>query len=137
MTIFTKTLSTYLEAFKISEIRKKLIFTLAILFTFRLIAHITVPGVDKEVLKSFFSQNQFLALLDVFSGGTLANFSISALGLAPYINASIMFQLLGFVIPQIKELRKEGEYGRQKLAQYTRYTTVFLAILQSLQCTLF
>jgi len=131
MTSIAKTLSVYLEAFKIREIRKKLTFTLLVLFIFRLIAHITVPGVDREVLKSFFSQNQFLALLDVFSGGTLANFSISASGLTPYINASIMFQLLGFVIPKIKELRKEGEYGRQKLAQYTRYTTVFLAIFQS------
>jgi len=125
-------LKTHIEAFRIPQIRKRLVFTILILLLFRLIAHIPVPGVNVAVLKSFFTQNQFLAILDIFSGGTLANFSISALGLNPFINASVMFQLLGFVIPKINELKKEGEYGRQKLSQYTRVLTVPLAIAQAL-----
>ncbi len=121
----------YLDSWRIPQVRKKLIFTLLILLVYRLIVHIPAPGVNTEVLQSFFAQNQFLALLDMFSGGTLANFSIAALGITPYINASVMFQLLGFVFPAIKQLREEGEYGRQKLAMYTRLTTIPLALLQS------
>jgi preprotein translocase subunit SecY len=102
------------------------------LILFRLIAHIPVPGVNVALLKTFFNQNQILSLLDIFSGGTLANFSVAALGLNPYINASIMLQLLSFVIPEIKELQKEGEYGRAKINQYTRIITIPLAIFQSL-----
>jgi len=127
-----KALSVYLEAFKIPPIRNKLLFTLLILVIFRVVAHIPVPGVNLAMLRSFFSQNQFLALLDMFSGGTLANFSIGALGLGPYIIASVMFQLLGFVIPKIAELRKEGEYGRKKLATYSRLITVPIAVFQSI-----
>jgi len=121
----------YFDAWRIPQVRRKILFTLLILSLFRLAVHIPAPGVKTEVLQSFFAQNQFLALLDMFSGGTLANFSICALGITPYINASVMFQLLGFVIPKIKELREEGEYGRQKLAVYTRLTTIPLSILQS------
>ncbi|MBL7078238.1 preprotein translocase subunit SecY [Candidatus Shapirobacteria bacterium] len=121
----------YLDSWRIPQVRKKLLFTLLILLVFRLVVHIPAPGVKTEILQSFFAQNQFLALLDMFSGGTLANFSIAALGITPYINASVMFQLLGFVFPAIKQLREEGEYGRQKLAMYTRLTTIPLAVLQS------
>lgn len=126
-----KIFSNYYEAFKIPLIRRKILFTLLILFFFRLMAHIPVPSVNTQVLRQFFLQNQFLALLDIFSGGTLANFSIAALGLNPYITASVMFQLLGFIFPQIAELRKEGEYGRQKIAQYIRFLTIPLALVQS------
>jgi preprotein translocase subunit SecY len=127
-----RTILNYREALKISAIRRKIVLTLLILLFFRLMAHIPVPSVRTEVLKQFFVQNQFLALLDVFSGGTLANFSIAALGLNPYITSSVMIQLLGFVFPQIAELRKEGEYGRRKIGQYTRFLTIPLAIVQSI-----
>ncbi|MFH1601985.1 MAG: preprotein translocase subunit SecY [Candidatus Shapirobacteria bacterium] len=125
-------LRVYIDSWKIPQVRKKMLFTLLILFVFRLLAHLPSSGVKTQVLQSFFNQNQFLALLDMFSGGTLANFSICALGVTPYINASVMFQLLGFVFPQIKQLREEGEYGRQKLTMYTRLTTIPLAVLQSI-----
>jgi preprotein translocase subunit SecY len=132
MNYLQKSLSLYVEGLKTPLLRKKILFTFAILILFRLIAHIPVPGVNLALLKSFFAQNQFLSLLDIFSGGTLANFSIAALGLNPYINASIMLQLLGFVIPELKELQKEGEYGRAKINQYTRIVTIPLSIFQSL-----
>ncbi|MFA6007829.1 MAG: preprotein translocase subunit SecY, partial [Candidatus Shapirobacteria bacterium] len=132
MNYLSRALSLYVEGLKTPLLRKKIFFTLAILVLFRLIAHIPVPGVNLTLLKSFFAQNQFLSLLDIFSGGTLANFSIAALGLNPYINASIMLQLLGFVIPELKELQKEGEYGRAKISQYTRIVTIPLAMFQSI-----
>ncbi len=122
----------YVEGLRTPLLRQKFLFTFAVLVVFRLIAHIPVPGVNLGLLKSFFAQNQLLSLLDIFSGGTLANFSIAALGLNPYINASIMMQLLGMVIPSFEELRKEGEYGRQKLNLYTRIATIPLAMVQAL-----
>lgn len=132
MNRFTKTLSLYYQAFKTPIFRKKLLFTLFILVVFRLIAHIPVPGINLTLLKQFFSQNQLLSLLDIFSGGTLANFSITALGLSPYISASVMMQLLALVVPQLEELQKEGEYGRSKINQYTRIATIPFAIVNSL-----
>lgn len=119
------------RAFSTEGVRRKLIFTALILIAFRLFAHIPVAGVNTVNLKAFFSQNQFLGLLDIFSGGTLANFSVMALGLNPYINASIIFQLLAMVFPQIEEMQKEGEAGREKINQYTRMLTVPLAALQA------
>jgi len=127
-----KSLALYLQGLKTPLLRKKLLFTLLILAIFRLIAHVPVPGVNLDLLQQFFSQNQLLSLLNIFSGGTLANFSIVALGLAPYINASVMFQLLTMIIPQLEELSKEGEYGRAKINQYTRIVTIPIAIIQSL-----
>ncbi len=132
MNRFTKTLSLYIEAFKTPIFRKKLLFTLGILVVFRLTAHIPVPGVNLALLQQFFAQNQLLSLLDIFSGGTLANFSIMALGLSPYISASVMMQLLALVVPQIEELQKEGEYGRAKINQYTRIATIPFAIVNGL-----
>ena len=117
-------------AIKIPELKKKILFTALILFIFRLLAHIPVAGVDLVSLKQLFLNNQFLGLLDVFSGGTLANFSVMALGLNPYINASIIFQLLTMVFPKLEALSKEGEYGREKINQYTRMVTVPLAAMQ-------
>lgn len=113
------------------DVRKKVLFTGFIFVVARIFAHIPVPGVNIAQLQSLFSQNQFLALLDVFSGGTLANFSVMALGLNPYINASIILQLLTMVFPKLEELQKEGEAGRQKINQYTRMLTVPLALLQA------
>ncbi|HPD44570.1 MAG TPA: preprotein translocase subunit SecY [Candidatus Woesebacteria bacterium] len=125
-------LSVYKEAITIPVLRQKILFTLAMLVIFRLIAHIPVPGVNLALMQKFFNQNQILALVNMFSGGTLANFSIVALGLNPYINASVMMQLLALVIPQLAELQKEGEYGRARINQYIRVATIPIALIQSI-----
>ena len=121
----------FLKALKTPSIRRKLLITAGILVVFRLAAHIPVAGIDRTTLTQLFLGSPLLSLLDVFSGGTLANFSIMALGLNPYINASIIFQLLGYVVPSIEALQKEGEYGQEKINQYTRLLTVPLAALQA------
>lgn len=125
-------LALFRNSFKTEDVRKKLLFTAGIFVVFRLFAHIPVAGVNVASLRALFAQNQFLGLLDVFSGGTLANFSIMALGLNPYINASIILQLLTMLFPKLEELAKEGEQGRQKINQYTRLLTVPLAVLQAI-----
>jgi len=124
--------SIFRSSFKTPEVRRKILFTAAIFIVFRIFAHIPVPGVDVAQLKALFASNQFLGLLDIFSGGTLANFSVMALGLNPYINASIILQLLTIVFPKLEELSKEGEEGRQKINQYTRFLTVPLAVFQAI-----
>src|SRR3989337_4011667 len=124
-------LTPLVNAFKIKDLRRKLLITLGIFVIFRFLAHVPVSGVDTQALKQLFSGNQLLGLLDIFSGGTLANFSIISLGLNPYINASIIIQLLTMVFPALEALSKEGEYGRQKINQYTRYLTVPLSVLQA------
>lgn len=113
-------------------LRRKVLFTLGILFLFRMFAFVTVPGVDDQALKQLMSSNPFLVLLDMFSGGTLVNFSILAIGLNPYINASIAIQLMGLVYKPFEQLSKEGEYGKFKLNQYTRLLTLPLAFFQSI-----
>ncbi len=132
MNQLVKSLSLYVDGLKTPLLRKKLLITIGILILFRFIAHIPVPGVNLGLLQSFFAQNQLLSLLDIFSGGTLANFSIVALGLNPYINASVMMQLLTLVFPQLEELQKEGEYGRAKINQYVRIATIPISLIQSL-----
>src|SRR4030042_6782164 len=124
-------LNTLLNGWKIAELRKKILFTAGIFIVFRFAAHVPVGGVNTAALRELFARNQLLGLLDIFSGGTLANFSIMALGLNPYINSSIIFQLLTMAIPKLEALQKEGEYGRKKINQYTRVLTVPLAALQS------
>lgn len=119
------------SAFKTPSTRKKIIVTAVVLVVFRVAAHIPAAGIDRTTLAALFSGSPLLSLLDVFSGGTLANFSILALGLNPYINASIIMQLLGYVIPSLEALQKEGEYGQEKINQYTRLITVPLATLQA------
>src|SRR3989338_6940542 len=116
---------------KTPDLRNKILITFGILIVFRIAAHIPVPGVDINSLRKLFEDNQLLGLLDLFSGGTLFNFSIVALGLNPYINASIIMQLLGMVLPKLEELQKEGEYGRQKINQYTRMLTIPLSVVQA------
>lgn len=113
------------------ELKKKTLFTLFIFLVFRIFAFLPVPAIDLSQLRELFSENQFLSLLDIFSGGTLINFSVMALGLNPYINASIIFQLLTIVVPKFEELAKEGEYGRFKINQYTRLLTLPLTIIQA------
>lgn len=125
-------LAIFRNSVRSPEVRRKLLFTALIFLVFRIFAHIPVAGVDLRQLKVLFAQNQFLGLLDIFSGGTLANFSVMALGLNPYINASIIFTLLNMVFPKLEELSKEGEAGRQKINQYTRMLTVPLALLQAI-----
>ena len=119
------------KVFSSAPLRKKILVTAVILLVFRLVAHIPAAGIDPASLKSLFEGSPLLSLLDVFSGGTLANFSIMAQGLNPYINASIILQLLTYVVPSLEELSKEGEYGREKINQYTRFLTIPLACLQS------
>lgn len=121
-----------ISAFKISELRHKIIITVILIVIFRIASHIPVSGVDLVALQHLFASNQFLGLLDIFSGGTLANFSIISLGLNPYINASIIIQLLTMIIPSLEALSKEGEYGRQMINQYTRYLCIPLAFLQAI-----
>jgi len=118
--------------FKIKDLRNRLIFTGIVIALFRLVAHIPAPGINIAALKEIFGASAFLSLLDVFSGGTLTNFSVMALGLNPYINASIIIQMLGMVIPKLEELQKEGDYGRQKINQYTRLLTIPLSFLQGI-----
>lgn len=125
-------LAPIINAFKIADLRRKIIITVILVIIVRISAHIPVSGVDLRGLQQLFASNQFLGLLDIFSGGTLANFSIISLGLNPYINASIIFQLLTMISPKLEALSKEGEMGRQMINQYTRYLTVPLAILQAI-----
>jgi preprotein translocase subunit SecY len=129
--MLSSVLQFFSKAVKTPDIRKKILITGVVLVVFRLIAHIPAAGIDAASLKALFYGSPFLSLLDVFSGGTLANFSIMALGLNPYINASIIFQLLAFVVPKLEELSKEGEYGQEKINQYTKYVTIPLAAIQA------
>ncbi|MCL4339292.1 preprotein translocase subunit SecY [Patescibacteria group bacterium] len=126
-----KYINSIINAFKSKELRQKLIITAFIFLVFRIFAHIPLPGVNLIKLRSLFSQSEFLGLLDIFSGGTLANFSVMAIGLNPYINASIILQLLTMVFPKLEELSKEGEYGQEKINQYTRLLTIPLAAIQA------
>lgn len=116
--------------FKDKELRKKIFFVLGLLIIFRIAAHIPVPGIDVVALRNFFADNEILGLLNIFSGGGLSNFSIVALGIGPYITASIIFQLLTMIVPRLEELSKEGESGQKKINQYTRLLTVPLAVIQ-------
>ena len=113
------------------ELKRRLFITVLILTLFRVITLIPVPGVDVSAIKNVFASNQLLSLLDIFSGGTLANFSILALGLNPYINASIIMQLLTMVVPKLEALQKEGESGSEVINQYTRMIAVPLSLLQA------
>ena len=114
------------------ELRRKLTFTLLIFAVFRILGHIPVPAVDIVQLKNLFLQNQLLSVIDIFSGGTLANFSILAIGINPYITASIIMQLATLLFPKLKELSKDGESGREQINQYTRFLSVPIGVIQSI-----
>jgi len=114
------------------ELRNKLLFTAGVFLVYRLLANIPVPAVNIEQITQLFANNQFLSLLNIFSGGTLSRFSIMAVGISPYITASIMMQLSAMVFPSLKEMQKEGEAGREKVNQYTRLISVPLAVVQSI-----
>ena len=123
---------TLSKAWSTPELRRKIIITALLLAVFRLAAHVPAAGINRDALFNLFASSPLLSLLDVFSGGTLANFSILALGLNPYINASIILQLLTLVFPKLEELSKEGASGRAQINQYTRFLTVPLAIMQAI-----
>jgi preprotein translocase subunit SecY len=120
-----------LNAFRAPDLRRRILFVAGILVVFRLLAHVPVPGVDRDQLASFLDQNAIFGLLDLFSGGGLTSFSVVALGVNPYINASIIMQLMTGVVPSLQALQREGEYGRTKINQYTRYLSVPMALLQA------
>ena len=117
---------------KIPELKKRILFTLFMLAVYRVGCHIPTPGIDGTALAAFFSakQGSLFGLFDMFSGGALSRMSVMALGIMPYISASIILQLLTVVIPHLEKLKKEGEQGRKKITQYTRYGTVILSIIQ-------
>ncbi len=132
-----KALETFRDSFRAEDLRNKLLFTLGMLIVFRFLAHVPLPGVNQEQLQNVLNSNQLLSLLDLFSGGGLARLSVVALGVNPYINASIIMTLLNQTIPALEQLSKEGEYGRNKINQYTRILTVPLAILQGIGVAVF
>src|SRR5215813_3323379 len=115
------------------DLKRRLLFLLGALVVFRIGAHIPVPGIDPNVLAEMFKSHEggILGMFNMFSGGALRRFTIFALGIMPYISASIIMQLMTAVSPQLDQLRKEGESGRRKITQYTRYGTVFLALFQA------
>ena len=119
------------QSLRVKEVRNGLLFVLAMMVVFRIAANIPLPGIDLGALQRFFEANQLLGVLNLFSDGTIRNFSIVALGVAPYITASIVFQLLGMIIPRIEEIQKDGEAGQRRINQWTRLLTVPLAIIQS------
>jgi len=124
-------LDSILGIFNIADLRKKFLFTVGMILVFRLGAHIPVAGVDPLKLAAIFGKANLLGFLDLFTGGALARFSVFAMGIVPYINASIIMQLLVVVIPQLEVLSKEGDEGRKVIAQYTRYFTVILSAIQA------
>ncbi len=119
------------QIWKAQDVRKSILYVAALLVVYRLAAHVPVPGVNVTELKTYLEGNQVLGLLSMFSGGALQNFSVIMLGVGPYITASIIIQLLAMIVPKIEALSKEGEYGQQKLNQYTRLLTVPLALIQA------
>jgi len=119
-----------LDAMKVPDLRYKILFTFAMLLIFRFVAHVPVPGVDTQALSQAFRDQALLGFLDLFSGGALSNLSVAALGVYPYITASIVMQILTPVMPGLKELSQEGEFGRQKINQYTHFLTVPIAFMQ-------
>jgi preprotein translocase subunit SecY len=127
-----ETIRNVLNAFKLPDLRRKILFTLAMLVAYRFAAHVPVPGVNTEALKQMFQSNQLLGLLDMFSGGAMSSFSVVALGVYPYITATIIMQLLMPLIPPLERLSQEGEAGQAKVNQIMHIITVPLAALQAI-----
>jgi preprotein translocase subunit SecY len=129
--MFSKILQKLIQIFKIRDLRKSIFFVISMLIIFRIAAHIPLPGVDLENLKKFFMQNEILGFVNLLTGGGMENFSLVALGVGPYITASIIIQLLTMIVPSLEELAKEGEAGYRKINQYTRFLAVPMAVFQS------
>ena len=125
--------STLVKSGRFGDLKRRLVFLLLALVVYRIGAHIPVPGIDPEQLKQLFSGQQggILSLFNMFSGGALSRFTVFALGIMPYISASIVIQLMTYVVPSLEALKKEGEAGKRKITQYTRYATLGLALYQS------
>jgi len=128
-------IDSFRDAFRLPDLKRRILFTLAALFVYRLGAHIPTPGVDTAALGRLFEQGGVLGFLDLFAGGALSRFSIFALGVTPYINSSIVMQLLAVVVPSLEKMQKEGEEGRKKIVQYTRYGTIIFAFIQAVGMT--
>ena len=126
-------LSTFQNAFRIEELRNRIIFTLLMLVVFRLGAHIPTPGIDPQALAQAFQANStgIIGMFDMFAGGAVGRMAIFALGVMPYISASIIMQLMTSIVPTLDQLKKEGEQGRKVINQYTRYGTVLLSAMQA------
>ncbi len=124
----------FANMFRIADLRKRILFTLAMLAVYRFGAFLPTPGINTDVLTQLFQQNQgsVLGIIDLFSGGNFRRLTIFALGIMPYITASIILQLMTVAWPYLERLQKEGELGRRKITQYTRYLTILLSIVQSL-----
>lgn len=123
------------DAFRLPDLKRRILFVIGALFVYRLGAHIPTPGIDSEAMARLFAQGGILGFLDLFAGGALRRFSIFALGVGPYINSSIVMQLLVVIFPALEKMQKDGEEGRKKITQYTRYGTIFFAIVQSIGMT--
>ncbi|MDM4766784.1 preprotein translocase subunit SecY [Pelomonas sp. SE-A7] len=134
----TTTANQLAKSGKFGDLRRRLVFLLLALVVYRIGAHIPVPGIDPAQLQQFFKGQEggILSLFNMFSGGALSRFTVFALGITPYISASIVIQLMSYVVPSLEALKKEGEAGRRKITQYTRYATLGLAIFQSLSIAL-
>ncbi len=130
--MFAHVIEKFQQIIAHTELRNKFLFTAAVFFVFRLLAHVPVPGVDAAQLQQIFDSSQFLNFLNIIAGGTLANFSVVAVGIGPYITASIILQLSGMVFPKLKEMQKDGEAGQAKVTQITRLLSVPLAVFQSI-----
>ena len=128
-----KLIQTIRNIWKIEDLRKRILYTIGIILIYRLGSYVVLPGVDPSMLANLQNQTEggLLGLLNMFSGGAFSNASIFALGIMPYISASIVMQLLGMAIPYFQKLQKEGESGRKKINQMTRYLTVIILIFQS------
>ncbi|MFC1894933.1 preprotein translocase subunit SecY, partial [Candidatus Dependentiae bacterium] len=133
-------LQNFKNIFFVPELRRKLFFTLGVLAVYRFGAHIPIPGINTDALSNLFNSGMaggLISYLDLFSGGALKKFAIFALGMIPYINASIMMQLLTVMLPSLEQLSKEGEYGRKIINQYTRYLTLGLSLVQGFGLSVF
>jgi len=131
----TKFFEAFANVFRIPDLRRRVLFTLGLLAVYRVGAYVPTPGIDTNRFEDFFARSAsggFLGYFDLFSGGMLRRMTIFALGITPYITASIILQLLTVVVPTLDKLQKEGELGRRKITQWTRYLTVILAIVQSI-----
>ena len=123
-------MNSFLQLFQVADLRKKFFFTLVMIVAYRFGSHIPISGVNLDQLQALFAQSGVLGFVDLFSGGSLSRFSIFALGILPFINASIIMQMMTFVSPKLKEIADEGMAGHKKISQYTRYLTIILAFVQ-------
>jgi len=130
--VFERLLTSFQNIFKIPELRTRILFTMGMLVVYRIGAHIPTPGINGDALSEFLQKQggALLGFLDIFSGGSLSRLTILALGIMPYISASIILQLLTVVVPHLTKLAKEGERGRKKIIQYTRFGTIGIAVIQ-------